>query len=103
MQTAYTNAAGRTASSAATTNVGSGTLTSLTFSAVGPVTVYQWERAVSIPTNLTFNGSATDVFILKVAGTLNMAAAQDVIPDIDHVWQSLVDQGQAAGAEHGRS
>jgi len=79
MQTAYTNAAGRTASSAATTDVGSGTLTSLTFSAVGPVTVYQWGSAVTIPTNLTFNGSATDVFILKVAGTLDMAAAQNVI------------------------
>ena len=79
MQTAYTNAAGRTASSAATTDVGSGTLTSLTFNSVGPVTVYQWGSAVTIPTNLTFNGSATDVFILKVAGTLDMAAAQNVI------------------------
>ena len=80
MGTAYTDAAGRTASSAATTNVGGGTLTSLTFNAVpGGVTVYEWGTAVTIPTNLTFNGSATDVFILKVAGTLNMAAAQSVI------------------------
>jgi hypothetical protein len=79
MQTAYTNAAGRIASSAATTNVGAGTLTSQTFNSVGPVTVYEWGSAVTIPTNLTFNGSATDVFILKVAGTLDMAAAQSVI------------------------
>ena len=79
METAYTNATGRTASSAATTNVGGGTLTSQTFNSVGPVTVYEWGSAVVIPTDLTFNGSATDVFILKVAGTLDMAAAKNVI------------------------
>ena len=80
METAYTDAAGRIASSAATTNVGGGTLTSLTFNALpGGLTVYEWGSAVTIPTDLTFNGSATDVFILKVAGTLNMAAAMNVI------------------------
>jgi len=80
MQAAYSDAAGRTASSAATTNVGTGTLTSQTFNAVaGGVTVYEWGTAVTIPTDLTFNGSATDVFILKVAGTLDMAAAKNVI------------------------
>lgn len=75
MQAAYTDAAGRTATSAATTNVGSGTLTSLTL-APG---VYEWGSAVTIPTDLTFTGTATDVWILKVAGTLNMAANQTVI------------------------
>jgi hypothetical protein len=75
MQTAYTDAAGRTATSAATTNVGSGTLTSLTL-APG---VYEWGSAVTIPTDLTLNGSATDVWIFKVAGTLDMAAAKNVI------------------------
>jgi Ice-binding-like len=80
MEAAYLDAAGRTATSAATTDVGSGTLISLTFNAVpGGVTVYEWGSAVNIPTNLTFNGSATDVFILKVAGTLDMAAAKSVI------------------------
>lgn len=80
MEAAYTDAASRTASSAATTNVGGGTLTSLTFNAIpGGATVYEWGSAVTIPTNLTFNGTATDVFILKVAGTLNMAAAMNVI------------------------
>lgn len=69
MQTAYTDAAGRTATSAMTTNVGAGTLTSLIL-APG---VYEWGTAVSIPTDLTLNGSATDVWIMKVAGTLNMA------------------------------
>lgn len=75
MQTAYTDAAGRTATSAATTNVGSGTLTSLTL-APG---VYEWGSAVTIPTDLTLNGSATDLWIFKVAGTLDMAAAKQVI------------------------
>ena len=80
MEAAYTAAAGQTATSAATTNVGGGTLTSLTFNAVpGGVTVYEWGTPVIIPTDLTFNGSATDVFILKVAGTLDMAAAKNVV------------------------
>lgn len=80
MESAYNNAAGRTASTAATTNLGGGTLTSLTLRALpGGVTVYEWGSAVSIPTDLTFNGSATDVFILKVAGTLDMAAYMKVI------------------------
>lgn len=75
MQTAYTDAAGRTATSAGTTNVGAGTLTSLTL-APG---VYEWGSAVNITTDLTFNGNSTDVWILKVAGTLDMAAAKNVI------------------------
>ena len=75
MGTAYTNAAGRTATSAATTDVGAGTLTSLTL----PPGVYEWGSAVTIPTELTLNGSATDVWIFKVAGTLTMAAAKSVI------------------------
>ncbi len=75
MEAAYTDAAGRTASSAATTNVGAGTLTSLTLTPG----VYEWGSNVTIPTDLTFNGTATDVWILKVGGTLDMAAAKNVI------------------------
>ena len=75
MGTAYTDAAGRTATSAATTNVGAGTLTSLTLTSG----VYEWGTALYIPTNLTLHGSATDVWIFKVAGTLDMAAAQNVL------------------------
>ncbi len=75
METAYTDAAGRIASSAATTNVGAGTLTSLTL-APG---VYEWGTAVTIPTDLTLNGSATDVWIFKIAQTLDMAAAKNII------------------------
>jgi ice-binding like protein len=72
---AYTAAAGRTATSAATTNVGAGTLTSLTL----VPGVYEWGTDVIIPTDLTLNGSATDIWIFKVAGTLDMAAAKNVI------------------------
>lgn len=75
MGTAYTAAAGRTATSAATTNVGAGTLTSLTLTPG----VYEWGTSVNIPTDLTLAGSATDVWIFKVAGTLDMAAAKNVI------------------------
>jgi len=75
MGTAYTDAAGRTATSAATTNVGAGTLTGLTLTPG----VYEWGTAVTIPTDLTLNGSSTDVWIFKVAGALNMAAAKNVI------------------------
>lgn len=75
METAYTDAASRTPTSAATTNVGSGTLTDLTL-APG---IYQWGSAVNIPTNLTLNGSATDVWIFQIANTLTMAAAKSVI------------------------
>lgn len=75
MEAAYTDAAGRTATSAATTNVGAGTLTSLTFTPG----VYEWGTGVTIPTDLTLNGSSTDVWIFKIAGTLDMAAAKNVV------------------------
>jgi hypothetical protein len=75
MGAAYTAAAARTASSAATTNVGAGTLTGLTLTAG----VYEWGSSVNIPSDLTLSGSATDVWIFKVAGTLDMASAMSVI------------------------
>ncbi len=75
METAYTDAASRTATSAATTNLGAGTLTSETL-APG---VYEWGTSVIVPTDLTLNGSATDVWIFKVAGTFNMAADMSVV------------------------
>ena len=75
MQTAYTDAAGRTATSAATTNLLGGNLIGQTL-APG---VYEWGSAVTIPTDITFAGTSTDVWILKVAGTLDMAAAKNVI------------------------
>jgi hypothetical protein len=52
-----------------------GTLTDLTLVAG----VYEWGSGVSIPTNLTLSGSATDVWIFKVNGNLTMEAAKSVI------------------------
>ncbi len=75
MQAAYTDAAGRPATSAATTNVGAGTLTGLTLTPG----VYEWGSAVTIPTDITLNGNATDLWIFKVAGTLDLAPAKNVI------------------------
>jgi len=75
MEAAYTDAAGRIATSAATTNVGGGTLTGLTLTPG----VYEWGTAVTIPTDLTLSGNETDVWIFKVAGTLDMAAGKKVI------------------------
>lgn len=75
MEAAYTDAAGRTATSAATTNVGGGTLANLTL-APG---VYEWGSNVNITTDLALNGAATDVWIFKVTGTLDMASNKNVI------------------------
>jgi hypothetical protein len=76
MQTAYTDAAGRPAGVGVTNlNRGAGTLTSDT---LVPGT-YTWGSALNIPTDLTFNGTATDVWILQIAGTLTMAAAKNII------------------------
>ena len=69
MQTAYTDAAGR--SNPDYLNLGAGT--------VGSVTLlpglYKWSGSVNIPTDITISGSSTDIFIFQVAGTLNMSSA----------------------------
>ena len=75
MQTAYTDAADRTAGVGPNLDLGTGTLTSQTLAAG----TYTWTSAVTIPTDLTFNGSATDVWILQIAGTLDMASAKNVL------------------------
>jgi len=41
--------------------------------------VYTWGTPVSITTDLTLNGSATDVWVFQVAGTLDMTAAKNVV------------------------
>ena len=42
--------------------------------------IYQWQR-VAITTDVTLRGSATDVWVFQVAGTLGMAASMRVILD----------------------
>lgn len=73
MEAAYTNAAGRTLPDyieLATGNIGGLTL---------PPGLYKWSSAVSIPSNVTLNGSATDVWIFQIAGGLTAASGKRVV------------------------
>lgn len=73
MQTAYTDAAGRTNpdfTELATGNLGGLTLTP---------GLYKWSTSVSIPLNFTISGSSTDVWIFQIAGDVTMAAAKSVV------------------------
>lgn len=75
MQTAYTNAAGRAPTSAATTNVGAGSIGGLTLTPG----VYKWTTGVTIPTNVTLSGGSNDVWIFQIAGTLGISSGKQVI------------------------
>jgi hypothetical protein len=76
MQTAYTDAAGRPHGTGPLNLNRSGGL--LVSDTLVPGT-YTWASNVNISTDLTLNGSATDVWILQLAGTLDMAASKNVI------------------------
>jgi hypothetical protein len=69
MQTAYTDAAGR--SNPNFLNLGAGNIGGKTLKAG----LYKFTTAVVIPTNITISGSSTDVWIFQVAGTLKMSSA----------------------------
>jgi hypothetical protein len=69
MQTAYTDAAGR--SNPDFMNLGAGNIGGKTLTPG----LYKWTTSVIIPTNITISGSATDVWIFQVAGTLTMSSA----------------------------
>jgi hypothetical protein len=72
MQTAYTNAAGRTAT---VTELGAGNIGGLTLTPG----VYKWSTGVTIPTNVTLAGGRDAVWIFQIAGTLNISSAKQVI------------------------
>jgi hypothetical protein len=72
METAFTDAASRAPD---VTELGAGIIGGLTL-APG---VYKWGTGVSIPTNVTLNGSATDVWIFQIAQTLTVSSATSVI------------------------
>ena len=69
MQTAYTDAAGR--SNPDFLNLGAGTIGGKTLLPG----LYKWTSSVNIPTDITIAGSPTDVWIFQVAGTLKMSSA----------------------------
>ena len=69
MQTAYTDAAGR--SNPDFINLGAGDIGGKTLTPG----LYKWTSAIIIPTNITISGGPDDVWIFQVAGTLNMSSA----------------------------
>lgn len=75
METAYTAAAGKPAGVGTKLNLGGGTVTDQTLTPG----VYTWDTNVTIPTDLTLNGSSSGVWVFQITGTLNMAAAKKVI------------------------
>jgi len=72
MQTAYNNAAGRTAG---VTELGAGNIGGRTL-APG---VYKWSTGLIIPTDVTLSGGTNDVWIFEIAQTLSIASAKRVI------------------------
>jgi hypothetical protein len=69
MQTAYTDAAGR--SNPNFLNLGAGNIGGKTLKPG----LYKWTTAVIIPTDVTISGGPTAVWIFQVAGTLTMSSA----------------------------
>ena len=69
MQTAYTDAAGRT--NPDFLNLGAGSIGGKTLTPG----LYKWTTALNIPTDITIAGSPTDVFIFQVDGTLKLSSA----------------------------
>jgi len=72
MQTAFTDAAGR--STPDYLNLGGGSLTGLTLNPG----LYRWGTSVGFTKSLTFHGSSTDVWILQIAGSLNAASGAQI-------------------------
>jgi len=73
METAYTDAAGRTNQDA--TELGAGNIGGMTL-APG---LYKWSTGVTIPTDVTFSGDADDVWILQIAQNLSISSATNIV------------------------
>jgi hypothetical protein len=72
MQTAYTDAKGRT--NPDFLNLGAGNIGGLTLTPG----LYKWTSAITIPTNITISGGQNAVWIFQVAGTLNMSSGVNI-------------------------
>lgn len=72
METAFTDAAGRAPD---VTELGAGNIGGLTL-APG---VYKWSSGLLIPTSVTLNGRATDVWIFEIAQDLTMSSATSIV------------------------
>jgi hypothetical protein len=73
METAYTDAAGRTLPDF--TELGAGNIGGMTL-APG---LYKWGTGVTLPTDVTLSGGPNNVWIFQIAGNLNMAGAKSVL------------------------
>lgn len=73
METAYTDAQGRT--NPTETELGAGNIGGMTL-APG---LYKWSTGVTIPTDVTLSGSANDVWIFQIAQNLDISSAKKVI------------------------
>ncbi len=72
METAYTDAAGR--SDPDFTELATGDISGLTLEPG----LYKWGTSVSMNSNITIEGSATDVWIFQIAGDLSMASGVSI-------------------------
>jgi len=73
METAYTDAAGRTNPTA--TELGAGNIGGMTL----VPGLYKWSSDVKIPTNLTLSGDANGVWIFQIAGNLTVSSGVHII------------------------
>ncbi|MHB8071914.1 MAG: ice-binding family protein [Candidatus Cryosericum sp.] len=75
METAYTDAAGRTPGVGPFLNIGAGTVAGQTL----VPGVYTWGSNVTITTDLSLSGGANDVWIFQISGTLDIATGMKVL------------------------
>jgi hypothetical protein len=73
MQTAYTDAAGR--SNPDFLNLGAGNIGGATLTPG----LYKWTTAIIIPADITISGGPNDIFIFQVDGTVNVSSAVKII------------------------
>lgn len=100
MQLAYTDAAGR--KSPDFLNLGAGAIGGLTLTPG----LYKWTSTLTIPTDITLEGSASDVWIFQVSGDLMLSADQAMVlsggaDPANIFWQvaGAVDLGTTSHAE----
>lgn len=73
MELAYTDAAGRVTPDFS--ELSSGNIGGLTL----PAGLYKWTNTVTIPSSVTLDGSATDIWIFQISGGITQASATQVI------------------------
>ena len=75
MEAAYTEGAGRSATSASFVDVGAGNIGGMNL----VPGVYTWSTGVLIPTDVTLSGGPNDVWIFVIPGTLDLSSGKKII------------------------